>query len=382
MVHAYAADPFLYGLYGCCTEPRRWTGALDRLCADMEAGFAVLYGVTLAGARAVPYWVAQNSRFDMARYQSAISDAQNPRLEAHRIAEAARAGRLVSDDDAMFAPSERSACERIQHQMRSIGLGSFIGGGIEVEVGRYFTIALFRDGRDTRRFTRSQAGRLEGLLPHLAQAFTLTQSLAASRAASALVDGLLDRSACALLVCDVHGRIDRLNREALRLLDQKTGLHQAAGMLRVNNVHAQQQLAAAMARAGAEQLPVFMSLHLPAGRHQVSVQPLDAASDMAVPRVLVSVAGNEPSGGSVPVDALRALFDLTEAEARLASALVDGVTVEQYAQRRGVKVGTVRFQLNQVLVKSGAHRQADLVRRVLRSVAAHLPRPQGTVARH
>ncbi|SOY44395.1 Putative transcription regulator protein (fragment) [Cupriavidus taiwanensis] len=266
--------------------------------------------------------------------------------------------------------------------MRSIGLGSFIGGGIEVEVGRYFTIALFRDGRDTRRFTRSQAGRLEGLLPHLAQAFTLTQSLAASRAASALVDGLLDRSACALLVCDVHGRIDRLNREALRLLDQKTGLHQAAGMLRVNNVHAQQQLAAAMARAGAEQLPVFMSLHLPAGRHQVSVQPLDAASDMAVPRVLVSVAGNEPSGGSVPVDALRALFDLTEAEARLASALVDGVTVEQYAQRRGVKVGTVRFQLNQVLVKSGAHRQADLVRRVLRSVAAHLPRPQGTVARH
>lgn len=381
MAHAYA-DPFLYGLYGCCADPQRWTGTLDRLCADMEACSAVLYGVTLAGTRAVPYWVAQNSRFDMARYQTAISDAQNPRLEAHRIVEAAREGRLVSDDDTMFMPSERAACERIQHQMRSIGLGSFIGGGIEVEPGHYFTIALFRDGGDARRFTGRQAGRLEGLLPHLAQAFTMTQSLAASRAASALVDGLLDRSACALIVCDGHGRIDRLNRRARTLLNQKTGLHQAAGTLRVNNVRAQQQLAEAMAKAGTEQVPAFMSLQLATGRLQVGVQPLDVVPGMAGPRLLVSVAGDEPSGGCIPVDALRALFDLTEAEARLASALVDGVTVDQYAQRRGVKVGTVRFQLNQVLVKSGAHRQADLVRRVLCSVAAHLPREEGSTAIH
>ncbi|WYX35916.1 hypothetical protein WJ966_02415 [Achromobacter xylosoxidans] len=67
---------------------------------------------------------------------------------------------------------------------------------------------------------------------------------------------------------------------------------------------------------------------------------------------------------------LRALFGLTEAEARLASALVAGKTVEAYARDRGVTVGTARYQLNQVLGKVGARRQADLVRQVLCSAAA------------
>ncbi|MGZ5183829.1 MAG: helix-turn-helix transcriptional regulator, partial [Caldimonas sp.] len=90
-------------------------------------------------------------------------------------------------------------------------------------------------------------------------------------------------------------------------------------------------------------------------------------------QLLVSFVNEGQDVGHIPADALRALFDFTNAEANLASALVSGVTVEQYAQSRGVTIGTVRTQLNQVLSKSGAHRQADLVRRVLCSAAAALP---------
>ena len=63
---------------------------------------------------------------------------------------------------------------------------------------------------------------------------------------------------------------------------------------------------------------------------------------------------------------------LTAAEARLTSAFVSGVPLEEYAQRRGVGLGTVRFQMKQVLAKTGTNRQADLVRRILCSAAAQL----------
>ncbi|MGF2508686.1 helix-turn-helix transcriptional regulator, partial [Ralstonia pseudosolanacearum] len=75
--------------------------------------------------------------------------------------------------------------------------------------------------------------------------------------------------------------------------------------------------------------------------------------------------------GEIPAAALAALFDLTEAESRLASALVQGDTLEQYAQRRGVSIGTVRYQLKQVLSKTGTNRQSELMRKVLCSAAAH-----------
>ncbi|MCP1612676.1 DNA-binding CsgD family transcriptional regulator [Azospirillum lipoferum] len=74
----------------------------------------------------------------------------------------------------------------------------------------------------------------------------------------------------------------------------------------------------------------------------------------------------------VPAEALVALFGLTVAEASLANVFVSGLTLEEYAQRRGAGLGTVCFQMKQVLARTGTNRQADLVRRVLCSAAAQL----------
>ena len=66
------------------------------------------------------------------------------------------------------------------------------------------------------------------------------------------------------------------------------------------------------------------------------------------------------------------LFGLTPTEARLLGSLATGSSVEDYAQQRGVSVGTARVQLKQIQSKTGQHRQSDLVRLVLSSAAAHL----------
>lgn len=72
-------------------------------------------------------------------------------------------------------------------------------------------------------------------------------------------------------------------------------------------------------------------------------------------------------GGSRGPDeaALRAWFDLTPAEARLASAFAGGSTLAAYAGSEGLSLNTVRTQFAQLRRKMDARDQADVLRILL-----------------
>jgi DNA-binding CsgD family transcriptional regulator len=73
----------------------------------------------------------------------------------------------------------------------------------------------------------------------------------------------------------------------------------------------------------------------------------------------------------VPSEArLRALFDLTAAETRLAQHLARGDSVEEAAQALSIKMTTARTQLAAVFAKTDTRRQAKLV--AILSRVAHL----------
>jgi len=57
---------------------------------------------------------------------------------------------------------------------------------------------------------------------------------------------------------------------------------------------------------------------------------------------------------------LSQLFGLTAAESGLMAAIAGGERLHQHAARRGVSLATVRAQLRNVFVKTGAATQADL----------------------
>jgi len=67
---------------------------------------------------------------------------------------------------------------------------------------------------------------------------------------------------------------------------------------------------------------------------------------------------------------LRALLDLTAAEARLARLLASGDTLEDVAQKLCIKLTTARSQLAAIFSKTGIRRQAKLV--AILSRIAHL----------
>lgn len=58
-------------------------------------------------------------------------------------------------------------------------------------------------------------------------------------------------------------------------------------------------------------------------------------------------------------------FNLTPAEARVATAIAEGKTLEDVARDRRVSIATVRSQLQVVFGKMGVNRQAEMVRLLL-----------------
>jgi DNA-binding CsgD family transcriptional regulator len=58
---------------------------------------------------------------------------------------------------------------------------------------------------------------------------------------------------------------------------------------------------------------------------------------------------------------LRHGFGLTPAETRVAMAMAGGVTVNDFADKHQIAVGTVRIQLKAIMAKTSTHRQADLL---------------------
>lgn len=95
----------------------------------------------------------------------------------------------------------------------------------------------------------------------------------------------------------------------------------------------------------------------------VVIAPLPAEHNNGRVAVLLI---SDPERQSLPsVDTVAKLFDLTDAEARLALALCEGQRIEDAAQHLGITLNSARTYLKRIFGKTDVTRQAELVRLVL-----------------
>jgi DNA-binding CsgD family transcriptional regulator len=357
-------DKTLLDLYASAAEPARWPRALDQLCLQTGARSAVAVAFSLDNGRTQIHWKAMDSRAGRIQFppDSNVPTNSNPRVDHRRVL---RSLNRIIDDEGWFDPGDE-ACRRLQQQLAAVGWGRFIGTLQEVSPGVFLALDLHRALDDPLDFGTAQVGYLAALTPHLRQAFVLTDRLQESLMHDRRLREHLDRLRCGIVLCDAAARVHWLNGTAERLLT--TGpLRLVAARLRGNSTADTAQLMHELAEAEAASGTVrYLRLGHGEGTRHVAIQ---AASQ---PSTMVLILTSASRGADIPTDALIRLFGLTPTEARLVAALATGSTVEQYAQQRGVSVGTARVQLKQVQAKTGARRQAELVGLVLSSAAAHL----------
>ena len=106
----------------------------------------------------------------------------------------------------------------------------------------------------------------------------------------------------------------------------------------------------------------YQILIVPLGRSRLRTPGLEATT--------LALLGDPEARMASPLEVLQSLYGLTRAEARLARSLASGDSLETHAERNAIAISTARWRLKQVQAKTGARRQADLVRLLLTGPAS------------
>lgn len=171
-------------------------------------------------------------------------------------------------------------------------------------------------------------------------------------------------SGIAVVLLDWASEVIRLNRQAENMLG--SGVAIVNGRLVAEDEQADDELNRALYSAirtdgSAPMLPVRLPRfgHLPLLAYPLRLTST-AVNPFADCRALVILADPERRVRP-PEAALCSAFDLTGAEARLASRLAAGEAIEGASDVLGISAGTARNQLKRIFAKTGVRRQPELV---------------------
>ncbi len=84
-------------------------------------------------------------------------------------------------------------------------------------------------------------------------------------------------------------------------------------------------------------------------------------------RLAILLVGEYDSHRLAHPELLGMLFDPTPTEARGAAEVANGRSLDEVAGELGIAIGTVRWHVKRIMSRTDTHRQAELVRVILRS---------------
>ncbi|MCJ2071553.1 helix-turn-helix transcriptional regulator [Methylobacterium sp. J-030] len=267
--------------------------------------------------------------------------------------------RGITVDLDFTSPDEIARLPYYQDLLGSCGLRWFAGVGFAVK-GRLWCLSLQRTVAQGP-FEAHEQERLATLSPLLRRAGLLTMMVEKARLAGLnQAFDVIDRAA---LVLDSEGRALCWNTAFEALLGPDLKL--TGGRLVAEDPEAARQLEALTRPCGRAPISAVVVARRDAQPIAIHVVPLVGQSRglFAGGRTLLlcRVAGATP----VPAATiLQTAYRLTPAEARLTQALSGGDSLAEAASRFAVTAATARSQLKAIFAKTGATRQADLVRLV------------------
>lgn len=247
--------------------------------------------------------------------------------------------------------------------------------GVRVQIGAPDTKGLMLGVLRSSRFgmvTDDEAELMRRLVPHLERAVSIASHLGALEARAEVSLSALERLGLSAFIVDGQRRVKYMNVRAEQLAQANESVLVRHGMLFLHekqyDARLRQGLAAATGWARADEARSGSSLRLPSLEPvSISISPLRETS-LAMPgsTPLALVLVGHPTQRTTPSEAaLREAYGLTPAEARLATALVAGKTLQAYAHDSRSSLATVKTHLRSVFAKTGEDRQSDVIRRIL-----------------
>jgi DNA-binding CsgD family transcriptional regulator/PAS domain-containing protein len=216
--------------------------------------------------------------------------------------------------------------------------------------------------------------RMALILPHVRRAVLVGKALEFKQAEAAAFADVLDGLSAGLFLLDAYGRIVHANAAAKEILDAADFLRSAGGRLVAGDAQADHALREALAASGSGDAAIGVrGIALPliahdGARHVAHVLPLTSGSRRAAGVTYTATAALFVRKATlVPPptpDVIGRAYKLTPAELRVLLAIVEVGGVPEVADALGVAGTTVKTHLGRLFEKTGAGRQAELVKLV------------------
>jgi DNA-binding CsgD family transcriptional regulator len=229
--------------------------------------------------------------------------------------------------------------------------------------------------REWAGFAQNDIDRCRLLLPHLQRALRMRRRMVELEVERDAALRALDQLPWGVVFVDEHRNRLAANRHAQEILVAGDGLTARGNTLRAEladeTVRLEQLLNRALDRTckGRSRAGGTLSITRPSGAHPLSVAVVPLHIEIAAPGERGPIAAIFVTDPDLPLDSheqhLRELYGLTAGEARLASGLLQGKSVEEAAAAMGITVNTARAYLKRIYNKTGVRRQPELVRLLL-----------------
>ncbi len=229
-------------------------------------------------------------------------------------------------------------------------------------------------GRPENR-ERHSAGELaiaNLLARHLRRSFAIARRIQQAWMQATQLEEVLGRLAIGCLLIEASGRLVVANPEAEAVLGRNRPLRLVGARVVADtaaNRRKWQRLLGRLTPAGGAAEGTAVTLETEDGvPFRVLAIPLRPTRCEAVgltppaPDLGLVVIGEARPRSDRGAAALARLYGLTEAEAGLAVALLEGQSLQDHAERRQRSLNTVKTHLKSVFAKTGARRQTELVR--------------------
>lgn len=189
---------------------------------------------------------------------------------------------------------------------------------------------------------------------------------------------VFDRNPSAVVLLDIRQHVVYANKSAERLRVESDGVGLTSDGIvlarKQDNDRLHSIITQALTHVATSNLSRdgAMQAARPSGKrpYSILVTPVSRSTVLlSTARPAVCLVITDPEKQSAPAsERLRATFNLTDAEARLAALLTSGVTLRSAAEQLHVGYGTARVRLSEIFRKTETHRQAELVKLLLTAI--------------
>lgn len=341
-------------IYEAGLFPELWPEVLDAMSALINGEGGVLFTHGDGG----PKYAASGAVTEM--FQAFLNDGWSERNSRTRLIAIAEP-RFISDLDG-FTLDELKSDPLYTEFLIPRGLGWVAGTTVKIPGFQSIVFSLEKMHRKGPVDT-IQLAKLDRLRPHLARAAMFSarmgletvQSSVRALASLGLPAAVLDAAGCPIAMNDqFEGTLGPLLR--------------ISGRVRFNNPRTQEIFDKVLTSRTSDihAWTITQSFPVSGGqqddRHVFHIMPIRGiAHDLftGAAWILFATPVRKPQTPSPEI--LQGLFDLTPAEARVASQLVAGLAVRDISEHNNVSTDTVRMHLKSIFSKTGTRRQAELV---------------------